>query len=72
MDYIADSIPYKQGKYTPGTHIPIYPENRLETDTPDYALLMAWNFADEILRKQIKYRERGGQFIITIPYLRIE
>lgn len=72
LDYIVDSIPYKQGRYTPGTHIPIYPEARLEKDMPDYALLLAWNFADEILRKQEVYREKGGQFIITIPYLRIE
>ncbi|MDO8497618.1 MAG: class I SAM-dependent methyltransferase [bacterium] len=72
IEYIVDSIPYKQGKFTPGTHIPIYPETRLENDTPDYVLLLAWNFADEILRKQVKYRERDGEFIITIPYLRIE
>lgn len=72
LDYIVDSISYKQGRFTPGTHIPIYPESRLEKDTPDFALLLAWNFADEILRKQIRYREKGGQFIITIPYLRIE
>lgn len=72
LDYIVDSIPYKQGKYSPGTHIPIYTENRLEKDNPDYALLLAWNFADEIIRKNTKFREMGGQFIITIPYLRIE
>lgn len=72
LDYIVDSIPYKQGKYTPGTHIPIHPETWLEKNNPDYALLLSWNFADEILQKQIKYREKGGQFIITIPYLRIE
>lgn len=72
LDYIVDSIPYKQGRYTPGTHITIYPESRLEKDKPDYALLLSWNFAEEILRKQQKYRENGGQFIITIPYLRVE
>lgn len=72
IDYIVDSIPYKQGRFTPGTHIPIFPESRLEKDMPEYTLLLAWNFADEILRKQIKYREKGGQFIITIPYLRVE
>lgn len=72
LDYIVDSISYKQGLFTPGTHIPIHPESRLEKDTPDYVLLLAWNFADEIIRKQLKYRERGGQFIITIPYLRVE
>lgn len=72
LDYVVDSISYKQGRFTPGTHIPIYPEIRLEKDNPHYALLLAWNFADEIIRKQMKYRERGGQFIITIPYLRVE
>lgn len=72
LDYIVDSIPYKQGRYTPGTHIPIHPEVYLEKDMPDYALLLSWNFAGEILRKQQNYREKGGQFIITIPYLRIE
>lgn len=72
LDYIVDSIPFKQGKYTPGTHIRIFPESKLEKEMPDYALLLSWNFADEILRKQQSYREKGGQFIITIPYLRIE
>lgn len=72
LDYIVDSIPYKQGRFTPGTHIPIYPENRLIKDHPDYALLTAWNFADEIIHKQIGFREKGGQFIITIPYLRTD
>ncbi|QQG44078.1 MAG: methyltransferase domain-containing protein [Candidatus Roizmanbacteria bacterium] len=71
LDYIVDSISYKQGRYTPGNHIPIYPESRLEKETPDYVLLLAWNFADEILNKQSKYRERGGQFIIIIPSLHI-
>jgi SAM-dependent methyltransferase len=71
LEYTVDSTPYKQGKYTPGTHIPIFPERRLDTETPDYALLLSWNFADEIIDKQKKYRERGGQFIITIPYLKI-
>lgn len=72
LDYIVDSIPYKQGRYSPGTHIPIVPEIRLQRDMPDFVLLLAWNFADEILKKQQTYREKGGQFIITIPYLRIE
>lgn len=71
LDYIVDSTPYKQGKYTPGTHIQIFPEKKLKNDTPDYVLLLSWNFEKEIIEKNKNYRERGGQFIITIPYLRI-
>lgn len=71
LDYIVDSIPYKQGKYTPGMHIPIFPESKLLQDKPDYALLLAWNFASEIIKKQSEYRKRGGKFILAIPKLTI-
>ena len=71
LDYIVDSIPYKQGKYTPGMHIPIYPEAKLLEDMPDYTLFLAWNFADEIIKKQAEYRKRGGKFILAIPKLAI-
>ena len=71
LDYIVDSISYKQGKFTPGMHIPIYPESKLLEDQPDYTLLLAWNFADEIIKKQTQYRKRGGRFILAIPKLTI-
>lgn len=71
LDYIVDSISYKQGKFTPGMHIPIYKESKLKEDRPDYVLMLAWNFADEIIEKQKVYRKRGGKFILTIPKLRI-
>lgn len=71
LDYIVDSIPYKQGKYTPGMHIPIYPESKLSYDKPDYALILAWNFKEEIIEKQWDYRQTGGKFIVTIPKLEI-
>lgn len=71
LDYIVDSISYKQGKYTPGMHIPIFPESKLLEDRPDYTLLLAWNFADEIIKKQTEYRKRGGKFILAIPKLRV-
>lgn len=71
LHYIVDSIPHKQGKYTPGTHIPIYPESKLEEDFPDYALLLAWNFADEIIKKQEGYRKKGGKFIVAIPEVKV-
>lgn len=71
LDYVVDSIKYKQGLYTPGLHIPIYPETKLLEDMPDYALIFAWNFADEIIEKNSEFRRRGGKFITTIPSIRI-
>lgn len=71
LPFIVDSIPYKQGKYTPGTHIPILPENQLLARQPDVTLLLAWNFADEIVEKQKKYLARGGRFVRPIPVLEL-
>lgn len=71
MDYIVDSTPYKQGFLNPGKHIPIYPEKKLLEDQPDYALILAWNFADEIIEKQSAYIKKGGKFIIPIPGIKI-
>ena len=69
--YIADRSPLKQGRYTPGTHIPVVAPERILEDQPDYLLLLAWNFADEILDQQAEYRRRGGRFILPVPEVRI-
>jgi len=69
--YIADRSPLKQGRCTPGTHIPVVAPERLLEDRPDYVLLLAWNFADEVLAQQAAYREGGGKFILPVPEVRI-
>lgn len=68
LDYVIDTTPFKHGRYTPGMHIPVFPETRFQSDRPDYALLLAWNYAEEILGKEIAYRQRGGKFIVPIPH----
>jgi hypothetical protein len=71
VPYIADRSPLKQGRYTPGTHILVAPPERLLAEQPDYVLLLAWNFVDEVLAQQAEYRRRGGRFIIPVPEVRI-
>jgi SAM-dependent methyltransferase len=67
IDFVADRSPYKQGRLTPGTHISIVPPDELRRRAPGYALLLTWNFAEEILRQQQAYRDEGGKFIVPIP-----
>ncbi len=71
LDYICDKSPFKQGRYTPGMHIPVVPPSRLTSDRPEYVLLLAWNFQDEVLQQQTAYRELGGKFITPVPEVRI-
>ena len=68
VDYIVDKTLFKHGKFTPGTHIPVYPIEKIQTDgPPDYYLLLPWNYAAGFLRQEKEYMEKGGRFIIPIP-----
>ena len=68
LDYVIDTTPLKQGKYTPGTHIPIFPPEKILDKGDGYvALLLAWNYESEILEKEKQFRDKGGKFLIPIP-----
>jgi hypothetical protein len=67
LPYTVDKSPLKIGLYTPGAHIPVLPVSVLLERQPDYLLVLAWNFAEEIMRQQQEYRSRGGRFILPIP-----
>jgi 2-polyprenyl-3-methyl-5-hydroxy-6-metoxy-1,4-benzoquinol methylase len=71
LDYTVDRNPYKHGRFTPGTHIPIFPPERLRETRPDYVLILPWNLQDEIMAQHGYIREWGGQFIVPIPEARI-
>ncbi len=67
LPYVVDKNPLKLGMYTPGMHIPVLPVSTLLEQQPDYLLILAWNFGEEIMRQQSEYQARGGKFIIPIP-----
>jgi len=71
LDFTVDRNPYKHGRFTPGTHIPIYPPARLRDARPDYVVILPWNLRDEIMSQHSYIREWGGQFVIPIPELRV-
>jgi hypothetical protein len=67
LAFTVDKNPMKVGLVTPGMHIPVLPVSALLERQPDYVLILAWNFAEEIMRQQQAYRDRGGRFIVPLP-----
>jgi hypothetical protein len=71
VPFTVDKSPLKVGLYTPGSHIPVLAASELVQRQPDYCLILAWNFADEIMRQQAEYARRGGRFVLPLPRPRI-
>jgi hypothetical protein len=71
VDFVVDRNVHKQGKLMPGVHLPIRGVEALLEEQPDYCLLLAWNFTDEILEQQQEYRRRGGRFIRPVPRVEV-
>ena len=71
IDFTVDRSPYKQGKFLPGTHIPIFAPDKLREVRPDYVLILPWNVKDEIVQQMSDVRSWGGQFVVPIPEVRV-
>lgn len=71
IEYISDTTPIKQGKFSPGMHIPIKSYQQLEDDNADYRVLFAWNHAQEIFEKEEEFRKKGGKWITFVPEVKV-
>ncbi|MDA0635761.1 class I SAM-dependent methyltransferase [Nonomuraea sp. MCN248] len=71
VEFVCDTSPTKQGRLTPGAHLPVRPPEAFAAPYPDYALLFAWNHADEIMAKERAFREAGGKWILYVPEVRV-
>ncbi len=71
VEFISDTTPLKQGKYSPGAHIPVRPYEDFKARYPDYALLFGWNHADEIMAKEDAFRAAGGKWIVYVPRVEV-
>jgi SAM-dependent methyltransferase len=70
LDFVVDDNPLKQGRFTPGVQVPVVPSSALSEQRPDYLLVLAWNFAEPIMKKCEPFHRDGGKFIIPLPELR--
>ena len=71
IDFTVDRSPAKQGRYLPGTHIPIFAPEKIEESRPDYVLILPWNIRDEIIGKMGHIRDWGGKFVVPIPSVEV-
>lgn len=69
VEFVTDTTPIKQGKYVPGVDVPIRPPDEFDPEAVDYALLLAWNYREEILEKESRFRRTGGRFVVPAPHV---
>ncbi|GAI88495.1 unnamed protein product, partial [marine sediment metagenome] len=71
IDYVVDISPYKQGKYLPGSHIPVVGEEEIRKRKPNYVLILPWNIKEEIMEQLSYIRDWGGKFVVGVPKLKV-
>jgi hypothetical protein len=71
LDYTVDRSPHKQGRFLPGTHIPIHGPEMIDQTHPDYVLILPWNLTAEITAQMSHVRRWGGRFVVPIPRLEV-
>jgi ABC-type Fe3+-hydroxamate transport system substrate-binding protein len=71
LDYLIDDNPAKQGRFSPGLHLPVFSSEKLYERKPDYVVILAWRFVEPIVKKNNAYLEQGGHFIVPVPEVRI-
>src|SRR6185503_1745482 len=71
LAYTVDRNPYKHGRFTPGTRIPVLAPERIAADRPDYVLVLPWNLRDEIIAQEAGIRDWGGKFIVPLPHVAV-
>jgi hypothetical protein len=71
IDFVVDRSPYKHGRFLPGTHIPVFPPEKIDLERPDYVLILPWNLRDEIADQLSHIRQWGGKFVVPIPVLEV-
>lgn len=71
LPYLVDDNPAKQGRFSPGLHLPVYAADALQSRKPDYVVILAWRFVDPIVQKYRSYLDGGGSFIVPVPNVRV-
>ncbi len=71
LEYTVDRNPHKQGRFLPGTHIPIYHPDRIRETRPDYLLILPWNLKEEVMQQMADVRSWGARFVVPIPHLEV-